>query len=81
MFRFHINERDGTITFEEFLSYFPDNEVWTKLLLHFFTDDDDDLESETWISRSATGSSSSLVAHPQSKRHICSTISSKTIPT
>ena len=27
LFRFHINERDGTINFEEFLSYFPDNEV------------------------------------------------------
>jgi len=27
IFRFHITERDNTITFEEFLSYFPDNEV------------------------------------------------------
>ena len=26
-FRFHLNERDGTITFEDFLSYFPGNEV------------------------------------------------------
>lgn len=25
--RFHLNEREGTITFEEFLSYFPENEV------------------------------------------------------
>ncbi len=26
-FRFHINERDCAITFEEFVSYFPNNEV------------------------------------------------------
>ena len=68
-FRFRMSDRDATITFEEFVSYFPENEVYRRnqimnrslfITLIF-------LESETWVSSILFWTSEFLTTKSQPK--------------